>query len=132
MQNFSIPDPTPESIMTASILEAARTTPASVLPLLKITKIFTYALFVYAPIRTITGVGSLNLSLSATSEILKPSYYGSGIWTSLAGLPAGIIISHIFHSLKGSFYSYKATCASFTGGVGPIFPVINAGPSPKS
>ena len=81
MQNFSIPEPTPESIITASILEAAQTTPASVFPLLIITciKIFTYALFVYAPIRTITGVGSLNLSLSATYEILKPSYYGSGI-----------------------------------------------------
>lgn len=35
MQNFSIPDPTPESMITASILEAARTTPAKVFPLNK-------------------------------------------------------------------------------------------------
>jgi hypothetical protein len=47
MQNFSIPDPIPESMMVASALKAALATPASVFP----------ALYVIAPARIITGEG---------------------------------------------------------------------------
>ena len=41
------------------------------------------ALSVMAPASTITGVGSMNLSLSATSDGLKSSFAGSIILTSL-------------------------------------------------
>ena len=60
-QNFSIPDPNPESMIIASVLNAALTIPANVLP----------ALYVIAPDNIITGVGWFSLSLSQTSEILK-------------------------------------------------------------
>ena len=82
-QNFSIPEPTPESIMMASVLEAALATPANVLP----------ARYDIAPAKIITGVGAVSFSLSQTSDIRKSGFYELGILTILACLPAGIIIS---------------------------------------
>ena len=69
--------------MYAPDLNAALAIPARTLP----------ALVPQAPAKIITGACSTNFSLSQTSVIQKSGLYGSGILTSLAVLPAGIIIS---------------------------------------
>jgi hypothetical protein len=57
MQNFSTQEPMPLSISIAPVLKAARARLPIVFP----------ALWLIAPERRITGVGSVNLSLSAIS-----------------------------------------------------------------
>lgn len=78
-----MPDPTPESIIYAPALNAAQAIPASTFP----------ARVPQAPAKIITGAGSMNLSLSHTSEIQKSALYGSGTLISFAVFPAGIIMS---------------------------------------
>lgn len=82
-QNFSIPEPRPESIITASVLIAALAAPAKVLA----------ALYVIAPISKITGVGYENFKRSQTSEIRKSGSSGLFTLINFATFPPGIIMS---------------------------------------